>query len=118
MPDDNSPGFGVAKVIRRDGNENWECQWFSNGSHDTKEDLNGPYLPCWQGDQGWYARLTPSNESHEPLLTSNTYGWNINREVVAECGFSLDADRKLPDRVLALVEQHRLFKWKRPQESQ
>ena len=116
MPDDKSPGFGVAKVIRRDGKENWECQWFSNGSHNTAEDLTGPYLPCWQGDQGWYARATPRDDSHEPLLTSNTYSWNINREVVAECGFSLDADRKIPERVLSLVEQHRLFKWRRPRD--
>ena len=114
MPGDDSPGFGVAKVLRRDSEENWECQWFSNGSHKEEEKLDGPYLPCWMGPDGWYTRRTPRDETHEPLLTSRTYGWNINREVVAECGFQLDGRRRVPDEVLDLVEQHRLFKWKRP----
>ena len=115
MPRDNKPGFGVARVLRRDGAENWECQWLSNGSHKIEEVLEGAYLPCWQGPSGWYARKGPLHASHEPLLTSNTYGWNINQEIVADCGFQLNEDHKIPDTVLRRVEQHRLFKWKRPE---
>ena len=114
MPYNDEPGFGVAKVLRRDGKENYECQWFSNGSYRIEEKLDGPFLPCWDGPNGWYARSRPTHASHEPLLTSNTYGWHINREVVADCGFQLDDNRKIPEEVLDRVEQHRLFKWRRP----
>ena len=114
MPDGDTPGFGVAKVLRREGSEDYECQWFSNGSYKTKETLDGPFLPCWDGPRGWYARLKPLHESHEPLLTGSTYGWPINQEVVADCGFQLDENRRIPEEVLDRVEQHRLFKWRRP----
>jgi hypothetical protein len=115
LPSGKGPGFGVAKVLRRDGSDSWECQWYSNGSHRVEEKLMGPYLPCWDGPEGWYAAKAPRHPTHEPLVTSDSYAWNINRDVVAECGFKLTPDNKLPEGVYKRMEDHRLFKWRRSQ---
>jgi hypothetical protein len=109
----NGPGFGVARVLRRDGVDNCECQWYSNGSYLQPETLDPPFLPCWDGPEGWYAADKPRNPRHEPLTTSDSYGWNINRDVVADCGFTLTADGDLPQMVYRRMEDHRLFKWRR-----
>ena len=70
-------------------------------------------MPCWDGPDGWYAAAKPRNPRHEPLTTSDSYGWNINRDVVADCGFTLTADGDLPqvDPVYRRMGDHRLFKY-------
>ena len=113
MPARGEPGFGVAKVLRRDGDDSWECQWYSNGSYRTQEDLEGPYLPCWDGPSGLYAAARPRHRTHEPLYTSNTYGWNVSREIIADCDFQLTDDHKVPEEVYRHIEDHPRFRWTR-----
>ena len=48
-------------------------------------------------------------------MTSDSYAWNINRDVIAECGFKLTPDNKLPEEVYKRMEDHRLLKWRRSQ---
>ena len=109
---DDTPGFGIARVLRRDGADNCECQWYSNGSSETPETLSPPFLPCWDTPTGWYAAAQPRHSRHSPLTTSDSYGWNINRDVVADAGFELTEGENLPQAVYRRMKDHRLFKWR------
>ena len=62
-------------------------------------------------DGSWYAALTRRSDRHQPLMTEETYGWPITRDIIADSGFQLSAGRKLPEAVLDHIRDHRSFHW-------
>ena len=105
---DGSDGFGVGKVAYKLTEEAYNCQWYSNDD----EELTGTYAPCWlQPDGSWYAAPTRKSRRDKPLMTDETYGWPITRDIIADSGFRLSAGRKLPEAVLDRIRDHRSFHW-------
>ena len=109
---DGSPGFGVGKAIARLGRtKNWNCQWYSN----AEETIDDVFLPCWLNSNGrWYAAET--KKSHDkPLCTHRVYQGNINERTIADAGFRLMADHKLPHEVLSRIHKNPRFAWTFPE---
>jgi len=108
----NQPAFGVGKVIGNNEEENsFDLHWYSN-DHD---DVHGSYMPVWMTLEGkWYCKDTSNHPSHRPMTTGECYPAPIRQKDVADVGFSLMVDGRIPFRVLQRISNNTEFKWKLP----
>ena len=108
--EDGSNGFGIGRAVARIDDERWDLQWYSN----MEEDLYGTYKPCWtHPSKHFYCQMKPRVRYHKPMLTSETFPWDIRHCDCADVGFKL-VQHRVPLSVLRRASTHKAFKWTAP----
>jgi len=106
--DDGSPGFGCAEVTQVH-DETVVGQWLGNLS-DT---LLGRYFRCWMDpDQGRFYFGHREAEHHTPFTTEDTDGFEVLKSEIADVGFKLTPDQRIPRLTLERMQAHPDFEWK------
>ena len=102
---DGSPGFGVARALRRKPDSSWVLHWLGNAD----ESLLGTYQPFWiRPDGSWYPSRTPETVTHAPLTLDDT---RTTVTCYGDVGFRLQDDLTLPHTTLARMSAHPKFAW-------
>jgi transposase InsO family protein len=106
--------FGVGKVVGLNAQRGgFDLHWYSN---DT-DNVLGSYQPVWtKAEQKWYTGDQKEKQAHKPMLTSEYYHKAIRQQDIADAGFQLLDDGRLPYDVLRHIHDHKDYKWKLPKE--
>ena len=112
---DRTDGFGVAKLISRFEDGSWDAQYYSN----YYEDLEGTFSPIWLNNEGhWYVNNDKYVTSDTPMLTSKYYPNKIQTSLMADVGFSLTHNFRIPEQTLKRIENHPKYGWSRSPRSE
>ena len=107
MTDPNgNPSFGVG-CVESITNGQLSMHWYGNRT----DDPFGTFLPLWMGPDNWYPQKTKRHPDHEKVLTSDYYPQVISQDSLADVGFQLDADDKLPLEVLQHISRDPEYLW-------
>ena len=104
----NEPGFGVAKVIQKAGDQ-YLCQWYGN----SQEELLGTYRPFWKDSQGQAYIGNKRHRMHTAYTTRDTHTSVLSKDM-EDVGFKLMANNKLPRLTLERIAEHPSFAWQMP----
>jgi len=108
---DGRAGYGIGEFLRWATPERQELviQWRSN----AKEDLNSTFKAWWWRPKQQTAYIQPkkAHRSHVPYTNEHT-GNKIHIKDVADIGFELKANFRVPTLTLERASEHPSFRWK------
>ena len=105
--DIESPGFGVGKIISLDKNDSINAQWYGNYS-DT---LLGTYRPCWSAPGSATFEYGDRTRGMQEYTTDDT-NTMVKSSDLADIGFNLSAQHRLPRLTLERIQAHPSFAWR------